>query len=123
MTTYLMPLTFTTPPLNANQRHHWATRARITKQLRHEAHTRARAMRLPTTTYATVTLHWQPATNRRRDRHNQYPTVKALVDGLVDYGLVPDDTAEHLSAPEPVIHPHVRGEAKCWLEITTRGAK
>jgi crossover junction endodeoxyribonuclease RusA len=29
---------------------------------------------------------------RRRDPHNLAPTVKAIVDGLVDAGVWPDDT-------------------------------
>lgn len=27
------------------------------------------------------------------------PTAKALLDGLVDYGLVPDDNARHVEGP------------------------
>lgn len=30
-------------------------------------------------------------TNHRRDTGNLYPTVKALVDGIVDAGVLPDD--------------------------------
>ena len=42
--------------------------------------------------------------NRRRDPHNYYPTVKAIVDGLVDAGLWPDDTPEFVRTVEPVLH-------------------
>lgn len=37
---------------------------------------------------------------RRRDLHNYMPTLKALVDGLVDAGLLPDDDARHLQGPD-----------------------
>lgn len=119
MTEFIMPLSFTKPPLTANQRFgHWAEKAKLVKQLRQESMVRARSMRLPTSKFATVTLHYQPRDRRRRDRHNLYPSVKALVDGLVDAKVVPDDDAEHLSAPEPVIHPAVKGEpGRCWLAI------
>jgi hypothetical protein len=39
-----------------------------------------------------------PADGRRRDAHNYFPTIKACVDGLVDYGLIPNDHREHLKA-------------------------
>lgn len=119
-TTKLLPLPQHTPPLTANQRLHWAQKARITKQLRHTTHILAKTKKLPTGTYATITLHYVPATNRRRDRHNLWPTVKAAVDGLIDYGLVPDDDHTHVSTPEPVIHPADRSprETRLWLEIT-----
>lgn len=34
--------------------------------------------------------------NRRRDAHNYTLNVKSCIDGLVDYGLIPDDRREHL---------------------------
>jgi hypothetical protein len=37
-----------------------------------------------------VTIHWPPL-NRRRDRLNLAPTIKACVDGFVDAGVLPDD--------------------------------
>jgi len=40
------------------------------------------------------------ADERRRDVHNLYPSIKALVDGLIDYGLLPDDDHRHLVGPD-----------------------
>jgi len=34
---------------------------------------------------------------RRRDPHNYMPTVKAIIDGLVDAGVWPDDTPEDVA--------------------------
>lgn len=45
-----------------------------------------------------VTLHFTD--RRRRDPHNYMSTVKALVDGLVDYGLLPDDSSQYLIGPD-----------------------
>jgi crossover junction endodeoxyribonuclease RusA len=43
-------------------------------------------------------------TNRRRDAHNYTGTiVKAVVDGLVKAGLVPDDTPEWVTVLDPVL--------------------
>ncbi|AJE32550.1 hypothetical protein B842_03485 [Corynebacterium humireducens NBRC 106098 = DSM 45392] len=122
-TEHTLHLPHTTPPLHANQRHHWAVRAKLTRQLRDDTHILARAAKLPQgCSFATVTLHYLPTTRRRRDRHNLYPTVKACIDGLVDYGLVPDDSAVFVSAPEPVIHPANRSprRSRLWLEIETK---
>lgn len=41
-------------------------------------------------------------TNHRRDTGNLYPTVKALVDGLVDAGVLVDDCDGLLEGPLPV---------------------
>ncbi len=37
---------------------------------------------------------------RRRDPLNWAPTAKALIDGLTDVGLWPDDSARHLTGPD-----------------------
>lgn len=119
MTTYEMPLSFTRPPLNMNDRMHWSKKSRITKALRHEAFTRAKAMKLPTNCgQVEVTFHFQPRDNRRRDADNLIPNLKALCDGIVDAWVVHDDTPDMMKKNMPVIHPPVRGElAKCWLTI------
>lgn len=104
------------PPLTANQRMHWAHKAKVTREVRQTAAVLAR--KAPKAEMVVVTLHYQPRDKRRRDRHNLWPTVKACVDGLVDAGIVPDDDADHLSTPEPVIHqPDGTGSA-LWLELT-----
>lgn len=41
-----------------------------------------------------ATLHF--TNNLRRDAHNYMTVVKCCIDGLVDYGLIPDDRREHL---------------------------
>lgn len=41
------------------------------------------------------------AGNRRRDPHNWYPTIKAVVDGITRAGAWPDDTPEFVTTHEP----------------------
>ena len=121
MPTHTLDLSFGTPPLNANQRLHWAQRAKLTKSIRHEAATRARAAHIGPKDHVTVTLHYQPRDKRRRDRGNLVPTHKALLDGLVDAGIVPDDNPTYVDERMPEIHPPVKGQpSKCWLTIETR---
>lgn len=106
--------------LTANQRMHWAPKARLVKKLRTAAAWTARAA-IPTGwQHVEVRMHYRPATNRRRDADNLAPTLKALCDGLVDAGLVPDDTPQYMTKYMPELHAHSKGEpAALWLEITT----
>lgn len=116
-----MPLSFTRPPLSANDRTHWRPRARIIRQVRHEAATRARAMRWGPYKYIAVQFHYQQSVTRRQDRGNLMPTHKALLDGLVDAGVVPDDNPQYVDELMPQIHPPVKGQpARCWLTIQPR---
>lgn len=117
---YTIPLTFTKPPLNMNQRMHWAQKAKITKAIRHEAMIRCRATRIRKANHITVQLHYQPRDNRRRDSDNLVPTLKALCDGIVDAGVVTDDTPDYMTKIMPTIHPAIKGQpGRMWLEITT----
>ncbi len=117
---YTIPLTFTKPPLNMNQRMHWAQKAKITKAIRHEAMVRCRATRIRKANHITVQLHYQPRDNRRRDASNLMPTQKALVDGIVDAGIVPDDTPQYVTETIPLIVSPKKGEpARMWLTIAT----
>ncbi len=97
-------LTVSGPPslISSNQRLHWATRALLTRQWREAAHWAAKAAKLPKgleRVHIVATVH--PAKGGRlRDCHNVFPTCKAAVDGLVDYGLILDDDDAHLVGPD-----------------------
>lgn len=87
--------------LNANQRarHRWQTKER--RLWRDAAYTWAHAQKLPKNlakVHITATLSFTD--RRRRDVGNYSPTLKAVVDGLVDYGLIPDDNDKHLIGPD-----------------------
>lgn len=120
MTTHRIDLSFTKPPLSMNDRMHWAAKAKITKTIRHEVATRARAANIGPQDHITVTLHYQPRDKRRRDRGNLLGTHKPCLDGLVDAGVVPDDDPTYVDERMPEIHPPVKGEPPhMWLTITT----
>jgi crossover junction endodeoxyribonuclease RusA len=65
----------------------------------------ARAAKLPKLDRAHIVATLYFTDRRRRDPHNFYPTIKAAVDGLVDYGLLPDDSSEYLIGPDLRIGP------------------
>lgn len=120
MTRHRLDLSFNRPPLTSNQRHHWAVRARTVREVRSEVAWRAHATGLGTQQHITVELHYHPADRRRRDADNLVPTLKAACDGLVDAGLVADDTPAYMTKHMPVIHPPDPGRGPaCWLTITT----
>lgn len=109
MTWHTLWLPYATPPLTANQRLHWAAKARTTADVRRTAMLLARAAKLPQGfEHVTIELHYTPRDRRRRDASNLMPTQKAVVDGLVDAGLVPDDTPEYVTETIPTIDSPVR---------------
>ena len=117
-----VPLSYTTPPLNANQRLHWAKKAKITREIRHEVCWRLKALRLPPAKRIACELHYVPKANRRRDIDNLVPTLKVACDGVVDSGLVLDDTPEFMHKSMPVIHRAVKdADRRLWLRITIKG--
>jgi hypothetical protein len=118
-TVWRLELPFPAPPLRDNGRYHWAVKARVTRELREQAHWLAHHYRLPRgLPFAVITLCWQPGVNRRRDPLSITPTLKPLVDGLVDYGLVADDDIGHARLGCDIRGSVARGSSRCWLDIT-----
>ena len=85
--------------ISANQRLHWTKKSSLTKEWRTTAGWCARTNKTPAFAYATITMTLHFADRRRRDVHNYYPTAKALIDGLVDAGVLQDDDDSHLTGP------------------------
>jgi Holliday junction resolvase RusA-like endonuclease len=82
--------------LNANSRQHSRGKAATVKAWRDAAHVYAQAAKLPQLGRARITATMHFPDKRRRDDHNYFPTVKACIDGLVDYGVLSDDSREFL---------------------------
>lgn len=118
--TYTVALPWTAPPLSMNDRGVSAgaafAKAKTIRGIRDDIAKLAAVAELPRAVgHATVTLHYRPRDNRRRDTDNLTATAKPIYDGLVDYGLVPDDVPQHMAKSEPVIHR--KGRPALWLEI------
>jgi len=87
--------------INLNSRMHWAQKAKLTKAWRLCTRLTATAEALPTNLERVhIVAHIIKPTNRQYDAHNLLPTLKAAIDGLVDHGLIPDDTNKHLIGPD-----------------------
>ncbi|WP_232333365.1 hypothetical protein [Rhodococcus sp. p52] len=117
---FTLALPYTSPPLSMNDRKHYMARARLTRQIRSTTAWLAKQQKGPTgLELAAVCLHYRPRDNRRRDSDNLMPVLKAACDGLVDHGLVPDDTPQFMTKAMPVIHPAEKGsEGSLWLTIS-----
>jgi crossover junction endodeoxyribonuclease RusA len=90
--------------LTMNQRLHWAQKAKISRLWRDAACDAGltQVMTLPGGP-SLVTVHLPVKGNRRRDPHNWFPTIKPIIDGLVDAGLWPDDTPQWVRCTEPLL--------------------
>ena len=114
-----LDLPWKAPKLSPNRRLHWAARGRETRSVRQQTGWIAKAAKLTPQLPITVTLHYRPARNGRRDPGNLCLDSKASIDGLVDAGLAPDDTEQYIRETIPVIHPAEPGQgAALWLELT-----
>lgn len=109
MTTLTLAVPYDRPPLTANQRMHYMQRARLTRALRDGANTAVKAASTPEQRASwplprvRVQLVWNVTDRRRRDEDNIVPTLKPICDGLVDAGVVPDDTPEYMEKAMPLI--------------------
>lgn len=84
-----------------NERGHWAIRSGTKKLLRQKTRLRAQQAGLPKGLERVhITAHIDYPDRRRRDAHNLMPTLKCCVDGITDYGLIPDDSDKHLIGPD-----------------------
>ena len=103
--------------MTMNQRDHWRTKATKTKEWREEALWLA-----PYLSYflPPSELHFEMEVpdKRRRDPHNYYPTIKAIVDGLVDARLWPDDTPEWVHTNEPTFVVVGRSQGPLVVTVT-----
>lgn len=95
--------------MNMNDRSHWSTRHRRTKVWRETAKVhalrdlgRSPSERRREPSFVRVSFPVRDP-GRRRDPHNLAPTVKAIVDGLVDAGVWPDDVERWVTVLDPAV--------------------
>lgn len=86
--------------LNANQRTDLRRQTPDRRAWRDAGRVYATQRKLPKLQRAHIVAELRFADARHRDVHNLYPTIKALIDGLIDYGLLPDDSHHYLVGPD-----------------------
>ncbi|MFC9786454.1 hypothetical protein [Rhodococcus sp. NPDC127528] len=106
-----------------NGREHWRVKAKRTREMRQAVRLLARTARLPRDLdRVEVVLAYRPRDRRRRDADNLVPVLKACCDGLVDHGLVADDTPDLMRKHMPRLEPAQQGQGGAmWLELTLGG--
>lgn len=91
--------------LSSNGREHWGEKARRTKELRRIGRNLARGLGPLVGRQRLTVLVAKPNRRGRQEISNLHPTFKALIDGMVDAGLLPDDSDQHLIGPDPRLDP------------------
>lgn len=96
--------------MNSNDRLTIPQRARLTKALREAGRAAAFTARVPRLERAYVTCYLRPKTRGRRDPGNWYPSAKAVLDGIVDAGVLADDDSTRVLGPDmrlgEILKPH-----------------
>lgn len=106
------------PWLNSNDRLHRMQEVKITRAWRETAAERAKHIP-PFTGQVHIIAHIFKPRAGRFDPNNLAPTTKAIVDGLVDAGLLVDDSTEYVIGPD---HRHGgKGNPEIVLEILEIG--
>jgi len=92
--------------------------AKLVAEVRVTAGWVVKAARIPACVRATVGLVYVPPIRRKRDGGENYAdTLKAAIDGVVDAGVVPDDTPEYLIRLMPVVAPVDRDNPGVFLTL------
>lgn len=112
-----IPLVDGKPPLNANDRLHWAVKNRRAQDIKDAIGWRVRENNIPRLEHVAVQLVFQPQDRRRRDPSNLMPTQKAAVDGLVAAGVVVDDTPTYVEESVPAVLNPDGGPRRMWLVV------
>lgn len=101
---WVLRLPFTKAMTLNDRQSHWAKAASV-KPWRQAAATHAAQSRVPRLLRVRIELHYVPKDKRRRDPLNLVAALKPIEDGIVDAGVVPDDTTEFVDPTMPRIHP------------------
>lgn len=109
MTTWTLTPGWSKPPLSMNDRLHHHVKARIVADIRAAGCWLAREQHIPHLEHVTVSMVWTVPDRKRRDDENPVATLKPFCDGLVDAGIVPDDTPEYMTKLMPTIR-YVKGQ-------------
>jgi len=85
--------------LNPNKRLHHMQLYRAKRQAKDEAMALVLEQGRPDIPYekAHITITWVAKDKRRRDPDNLFASMKPYIDGLVEAGLIADDSAMHVS--------------------------
>jgi crossover junction endodeoxyribonuclease RusA len=81
---------------NRERSGHWHTRADIVRQTRESAYWLAKQMWIPAMEKVIVEFYPHQAKGRLADAGAHLPSAKAALDGIVDAGVLPDDSPKYV---------------------------
>ena len=112
---YLVELPIGLQLINANDRDHWRKSATKTATIRSVA--RGQAKGIPRLGRVKIRVIYYAPDNRRRDTTNLFPSVKAAVDGIVDAGVLKDDSDKFVVGYEILRGGHNVPKGQLTIEI------
>jgi crossover junction endodeoxyribonuclease RusA len=106
------------PLLNCNDRDHWSKRAKTAALLRQIGRDEVERNEIPCLDKVRIRVTFYPPNNRRRDSPNVlFATSKPIIDGIVDAGVLKDDSDKFVRGLELVPGDHVVPAGQVVLEI------
>ena len=96
MTEYVVAIPGELWTVNAERNRHHYWRAARTRQWRSDAFYAARLTGIPHLERAEIEVAVEQARGKLADPGSHAPPAKAAIDGLVDAGVLPDDSPAHL---------------------------
>lgn len=110
-----------TKPMSLNDRMIWPVKAKVTKEYVDTTIVLAKAAKIPALERCSVLLVYGPRDTRTRDPLNLVQTLKAVEDGLVRAGVVPDDNPLYVESVMPVVlekGPANSRGGRLWVMVT-----
>lgn len=105
-------------PMNGSRGSHYAHSSKV-KGVRRTTFREAGYAGIPRLEHCRVQLTWFVLDARRRDTVNLSFTLKAMQDGLVEAGVVPDDTPDRMDTGKTLItRVDHRKHSQGWMELT-----
>ncbi|WP_058889021.1 hypothetical protein [Nesterenkonia jeotgali] len=101
--------------INLNNRWHWSKERRVAREWRSAGKLLCLDAKLPRLQRARIDIYVHKSNRTSYDAHNLMATMKPVIDGLVDAGLLPDDNNNHLTGPIPY-----RGDVRPAAGLTVR---
>ncbi len=89
------------PWLTLNDRDSWHRRKKLTTYYRETAARVAEEAQIPRMQLVHMVGTISYGNNRRLDPHNYMLTMKAAIDGFIDYDMLKDDSSQYLIGPDP----------------------
>lgn len=99
---WVLEMPFQTP-LSLNDRMQHIVKWRTKTPWREAAHTLARAAKIPPCRRVEIALWYTPKDDRARDPLNLVEALKVIEDGIVDAGVIPDDSQKYHTSVMPQI--------------------